>query len=580
MEPKLQMEIQLGHMCNNRCVFCVSGQRTEFREAFPLPGDPIVAELERGFAEGIRKLTLLGGEPTLQPEFMRVLQAAVDMGFEEIVVFTNGVKTARPAFVDEILATGGNLTWRLSFQGADQESHERTTKKPGSFRRLVRTLENLQAKDQRITVNMCVVRSNFESVAAFPQLLLPFGVRQLHLDMVRPLDAGKRSEAEMREMLPYYSDMVPHLTRMIEGFPPGFDVNIGNLPYCVAPRLAPWIRHDGEQTLTVAIDGDDNLSEPWDKYEVKRRDKIKPASCRTCAFDVQCSGVFETYRGFYGLGELKPIPASALPTIDPDYQLFPLHVEPLLSPILEPNSALQQKLKQILALNKLPSPPSARRDSRESEVILWLPLQENDKPLTLALRPPGAGFASSKRASLHLLDAPALPPPLLSELLQMLARELFKAEGEDLLWLHPPGDDAVFQPEAGLAGGINVVLGLRLQQLRSKAPFGALNWEQTRVSKDGQGAELSLGAGEGKLKIQLASTGRGISGRYRIEELGSMEREMSVAVQEIFSVLKSPLPRLSPKRRNPPPPRPPAPARPAARDAQPNPTSLPVLQSR
>ena len=48
MEPGKQIEVQLGHMCNNRCVFCVSGQRTALREAFPLEGGPIVEKLREG----------------------------------------------------------------------------------------------------------------------------------------------------------------------------------------------------------------------------------------------------------------------------------------------------------------------------------------------------------------------------------------------------------------------------------------------------------------------------------------------------------------------------------------------------
>ena len=318
MEPDRQIEIQLGHMCNNRCVFCVSGQRTEMRQAFPIAGLPVVERLREARASGIEKVTLLGGEPTIQPEFLDIVRAAVDLAFEEIVVFTNGVKTARAGFVDEVLATGGNFTWRLSFQGGDARAHERTTKKLGSFARLVESLENLHARHQRITVNMCVVRSNFESVAAFPALLLKYGVTQLHLDMIRPLDAGQRTEDEMRDMLPRYSDMVPALEKMIAGFPAGFDVNIGNLPYCIAPQLASVVHHDGNPTLTVAIDGDDALSEPWDKYEVKRRDKVKIDACRTCAFDDRCSGIFDTYRRFYGTEELRPLERKHLPVaVDP-----------------------------------------------------------------------------------------------------------------------------------------------------------------------------------------------------------------------------------------------------------------------
>ena len=37
-----KFEIQLGHLCNNRCVFCSSGQLTAMKIARPVPLEPIV----------------------------------------------------------------------------------------------------------------------------------------------------------------------------------------------------------------------------------------------------------------------------------------------------------------------------------------------------------------------------------------------------------------------------------------------------------------------------------------------------------------------------------------------------------
>jgi MoaA/NifB/PqqE/SkfB family radical SAM enzyme len=341
-----QIEIQLGHLCNNRCVFCVSGQETARGNAGVAELAPVIAALERARAEGHAKVTILGGEPTLQPGFLDVVRHAARLGFEEIVVFTNGARTARAAFVDEVRAAGGGrVTWRISLQGATREAHERATQKDGSWVRILRTLAILHARGDRVTVNMCVVGHNHASVSAFPALLLPFGVAQLHLDMVRPLDAGDRTEGELRAMMVRYSDLVPGLSAMVRGFPEGFDVNIGNLPYCVAPHLARFIHHDGEPTLTVAVDGEGAHSAPWDKYQVKRRDKIKPEPCSTCALEPRCSGVFDAYRRIHGTGELRPITPDELRAILPE-QARDHHVTKLDPPLRRSIGVRLARLRQ------------------------------------------------------------------------------------------------------------------------------------------------------------------------------------------------------------------------------------------
>jgi MoaA/NifB/PqqE/SkfB family radical SAM enzyme len=456
MEPKTQVEIQLGHMCNNRCVFCVSGQETALGRARPLDREPILAEIRSAFAAGHRKITLLGGEPTLQPAFLDILRETVRLGFEEIVIFTNGVKTARAAFVDEIIATGGNFTFRFSLQGATEEAHERTTRKDGSFARIVQSMRHVHERGQKLTVNMCVVQSNYESVDEFPNLILPVGATQLHLDMVRPLDAGVRTEAEFAEMIPRYSLLVPALERMIRGFPPGFDVNIGNLPYCLAPHLAPFIHHDGEKTMTIAVDGDKKLSKPWDKYLVKRRDKSKPEGCKSC--------VFEKYREMYGDAEFVPVSAEKLKEADPQRTLFSVHARAFVA----------RAFRDFV----VPAPFGALELQEVGEQAVAVRLVGHDV-LTLELRPrtAGEGLGASSWFSVWLTQVPR-DPNAARVGFDVLRQHLAVAE----TMVHPLGEDALLPKSRSIAA--------RLLQLRQRAPFGTLVWTDVRVLENGQRVEM------------------------------------------------------------------------------------------
>jgi MoaA/NifB/PqqE/SkfB family radical SAM enzyme len=529
VEPERQVEIQLGHMCNNRCVFCVSGQRTAMREAFPLPAAPVLERLREARALGITKVTLLGGEPTLQPEFMDVMRGAVALGFKEIVLFTNGVKTARDSFIAEVLDTGGDITWRLSFQGATLLSHEKTTKKLGSFGRLKDTLANLHRRGQRVTVNMCVVQSNYASVSAFPALLLPFGVRQLHLDMMRPLDAGVRTDDELRDTLPRYPDMVPALTAMIEGFEaaaPGFDVNIGNLPYCVAPALAPWIHHDGETTFTVSVNDQDALSAPEDKYRTKRRDKVKHARCAQCVFDAQCSGFFDTYERFYGLDALQPVTRDDLVRLDPRQRLFALHAKPFAD----------------AAGRWDPPAPFARAavftNSRDGFVELRFGSPGGAHArVELRRGGPGAGgVAATDRWSLHLVAAHdgKAAVTLLRALFAMLCAV------EAVTVVHPPGDDATLH--ASLATHVDRRIGACLGRLRARAPFGELAWRDATVTDDGRDAAVTFDTRDGNaVTVSLAVKGAQVAGGYSLAKpVAKPSASLVASVRSVMEALRAP----------------------------------------
>ncbi len=327
-----KFEIQLGHLCNNRCVFCSSGQLTAMKIARPVPIEPIVEALEAARAAGAWHLTFLGGEPTTHKRFLEALAKAVELGFQHIVIFTNGVMFPQPGFIDSVLALG-RFEWRISIQGATDEAHVATTGRADSFRRILHGLGELQRHGQLVTANMCVNERSYRSLPAYPELLKQYGVRQLHIDIVRPESTGERDQAYLREIMPRYSDMAPFYDEMLAGFDrwdPDFDVNVGNLPYCILPKWASRIHHGGQETVTKSADAT-GLEDAMNKYEWHGSLRTYLPGCDECVFRPRCTGIFRVYLELHGEDEFRPVTRDALVALDPEQRNFVLLVAPRLA---------------------------------------------------------------------------------------------------------------------------------------------------------------------------------------------------------------------------------------------------------
>ncbi len=329
-----RFEIQLGHLCNNRCVFCSSGQLTAMKLARPVPLEPIVEALEEARAAGATHLTFLGGEPTIHKRFLDALAKAVELGFEHIVIFTNGVMFPHPGFIDKVVALG-NFEWRISIQGATEEAHVAATERPQSFQRIVHGLGELRERGQLVTTNMCVNERSYRSLPHYPELLKKYGVRQLHVDIVRPESTGERNEAYLREIMPRYSDMAPYYDGMLAGFEewdPDFDVNVGNLPYCVMPKWGSRVHHGGQETVTKSSDGQ-GLEDEMNKYEWQASLRTHLPRCEQCVFRSRCTGIFRVYLDLHGDEEFQPVTREKLLELDPERLNFVLLAEPALAPL-------------------------------------------------------------------------------------------------------------------------------------------------------------------------------------------------------------------------------------------------------
>jgi MoaA/NifB/PqqE/SkfB family radical SAM enzyme len=522
-------EIQLGHLCNDRCVFCASGQATARGQAPLLEPEPIARSIREARERGSKRIIFVGGEPTIQPMFLDMVKLAVDVGFERIVIFSNGSKTGRTELIDDVIATGGDFEWRFSVHGATRDAHERTTQRKGSFDQICKSLARAHARGQRITINMCVVTQNYESLGGLGALLTPYDVKQVHVDMLNPYDVAPMPEAELHAMMVRYSELAAPLEAMVRGFADGFDVNIGSLPYCVAPRLAPWIHHGGAPTWTVTADdsGGRGVQRGRSLFVVKSEKKWKPESCRACVFDERCSGVFGRYAERWGVGELVPVERAALAAIDPERQWLAVHARPWLRDALDGVAPWAARVTVEEPGLRVVRVTFVAGDGAQLRVELTA--SEGDRTAasqwfaaTGAAGANGDAAAARRRrdwagdaiAAGEWFGVRVLENGVAPELARAAVAALWaRLEAHGVATVHPPGEDAF--------AALDVTVRDRLRRLRVHAPFGALRWTATRVLDGGARVEIDLAAppdaSAATATVWLAlRDGRPFSG-YRVE---------------------------------------------------------------
>lgn len=184
--------VELTYRCNLDCFFCYND--------LGLSGKPMrLPDYERLFDDlaslSCLHLTLTGGEPLSHPEFFAIAAKARDLGFATRIK-SNGHairgKSAR-RLKEEI----DPFVVEVSLHGARPETHDRQTRVPGSFRRLMANLEEMKAIGLRFRINSTLTRWNESEVEEMFSLAERLEAPLTVDPEVTPRDDGDRTPLEI-----------------------------------------------------------------------------------------------------------------------------------------------------------------------------------------------------------------------------------------------------------------------------------------------------------------------------------------------------------------------------------------------
>ena len=151
-------QIDLTSRCNLKCPVCFASANATERVAEPT-FDVVVEMLQALRNQQPHPATAIqftGGEPTMHPEFHRVVKKANQMGFSHVQIATNGLKIAEPEFAERA-AEAGLHTLYLQFDGLDDAQYRNLRGRP-LLDVKIRAIENCRATGMKVCLVPTIVK--------------------------------------------------------------------------------------------------------------------------------------------------------------------------------------------------------------------------------------------------------------------------------------------------------------------------------------------------------------------------------------------------------------------------------------
>ncbi len=185
--------LELTYRCNLKCAYCYNDRK---RVRSHLGTGEWIAILGQVAEMGVLHLALSGGEPLLHPGFDEILAEARRLEFA-IRIKTSGDLLTRER-ARRIRVAGDPFLVELSLHGADAATHERQTRVPGSFQRLLANARAAVDEGVRLRFVCILTRWNEAQLDGMAALAAGLGIPLRLSTEVAPRDDGDRSPLALK----------------------------------------------------------------------------------------------------------------------------------------------------------------------------------------------------------------------------------------------------------------------------------------------------------------------------------------------------------------------------------------------
>ena len=214
------------------------------------PAAQLVRQVELMKEEGFVAFDITGGEPTLHPGIVDIIQRSTDIGLASRII-TLGQHLDRKRLLERLLDAG--LTdFRFSYHSCDANLFKKMT--GGDHAKIHASMVALDDRDFQYTTNTTITRANYKTLPDMANAIKSHNVYYANfIHMMGVYGWAKEADVELRAK---YSDVAPYLREAVDILEDaGIAVGVRYAPLCAVAGLEKnlvgqvGVRYDGHEWM-------------------------------------------------------------------------------------------------------------------------------------------------------------------------------------------------------------------------------------------------------------------------------------------------------------------------------------------
>ena len=192
--------LTINRSCNFRCEWCYS-QKNGYSSSSNMNFDLCKRIIDLCVEGNLKKIVLIGGEPTIYPNFFELIEYIMLKGLKPSII-TNGYVFKNKDYVRKVKLSGVN-SMNVSIKAYGDENYRKTIG-GNYYSEVLLGLSNLLEADINPTISIVLTKENLNNIEYLLKDLVGIGISKFHFSFCKQFSTNKKdNDLFLNENNPY-----------------------------------------------------------------------------------------------------------------------------------------------------------------------------------------------------------------------------------------------------------------------------------------------------------------------------------------------------------------------------------------